>query len=80
MFRLIPCWKRRLSFLSLKSLNHKDQASTAIYARLDLDPVRQSVDQATSAMIEAAGIKPSVAVIALPELQAQAPKRERGAA
>ena len=74
MFRLIPCWKRRLSFLSL------DQASTAIYARLDLEPVRQSVDQATSAMIEAAGIKPSVAVIALPELQAQAPKRERGAA
>ena len=38
-----------------KSLNHKSQASTAIYARLDLDPVRQSVNTATAAMLEAAG-------------------------
>lgn len=39
-----------------KSLNHKNQNTTAIYARLDLDPVRASVNKATSAMLEAAGI------------------------
>jgi integrase len=39
-----------------KSLNHKSQASTAIYARLDLDPVRQSVNTATAAILEAAGV------------------------
>ena len=38
-----------------KSLNHKSQQATAIYARLDLDPVRQSVNTATAAMFEAAG-------------------------
>lgn len=40
-----------------KSLNHKNQATTAIYARLDLDPVRASVNTATSAMMQAAGIR-----------------------
>jgi integrase len=40
-----------------KSLNHKSQAATAIYARLDLDPVRASVNNATAAMFEAAGVK-----------------------
>lgn len=40
-----------------KSLNHKSQQATAIYARLDLDPVRQSVNAATSAMMEAGGLK-----------------------
>jgi len=40
-----------------KSLNHKSQQATAIYARLDLDPVRASVNSATAAMLEAAGIK-----------------------
>jgi integrase len=34
-----------------KSLNHKSQQTTAIYARLDLDPVRQSVNTATAAML-----------------------------
>ena len=38
-----------------KSLNHKDPSTTAIYARLDLDPVRQSVNNATSAIMKAAG-------------------------
>ena len=41
-----------------KSLNHKSQQATAIYARLDLDPVRQSVNTATAAMLEAGGLKP----------------------
>ncbi len=40
-----------------KSLNHKSPSTTAIYARLDLDPVRDSVDRATNAMLIAAGVK-----------------------
>jgi integrase len=39
-----------------KSLNHKSPQATAIYARLDLDPVRASVEKATRAMLETAGI------------------------
>lgn len=38
-----------------KSLNHKSPSTTAIYARLDLDPVRESVNRATAAMYEAGG-------------------------
>ncbi len=40
-----------------KSLNHKSPQATAIYARLDLDPVRASVEKATKAMLDAAGIQ-----------------------
>jgi integrase len=40
-----------------KSLNHKNQNTTAIYARLDLDPVRESVNGANTAMFEAGGLK-----------------------
>jgi integrase len=40
-----------------KSLNHKSPLATAIYARLDLDPVRASVGKATNAMLQAAGIQ-----------------------
>lgn len=43
-----------------KSLNHKSPSTTAIYARLDLDPVRESVDRATGAILAAAGIKLTV--------------------
>ena len=39
-----------------KSLNHKTHQATAIYARLDLDPVRASVNTATTAMMKAAGL------------------------
>ncbi|GAB3394313.1 tyrosine-type recombinase/integrase [Azotobacter armeniacus] len=49
-----------------KSLNHKTHQATAIYARLDLDPVRQSVETATKAMLEAAGIKEAASVVELP--------------
>ena len=42
------------SFVIGKSLGHKTQAATAIYARLNLDPVRKSVGKATSAMFLAA--------------------------
>lgn len=46
-----------------KSLNHQSQQTTMIYARLDLDPVRQSVNTATSAMMEAAGLKPVAEIV-----------------
>ncbi len=46
-----------------KSLNHKHQNTTAIYARLDLDPVRDSINTATSAMLSAAGLKEPADVI-----------------
>lgn len=48
-----------------KSLNHKNQNTTAIYARLDLDPVRDSLNKATSAMLEAAGLKKTAVVTQL---------------
>jgi len=48
-----------------KSLNHKTHQATAIYARLDLDPVRQSVETATQAMLEAGGIKKPAEVVKL---------------
>ena len=48
-----------------KSLNHKSQQATAIYARLDLDPVRQSVNTATAAMLEAGGMKEVAEVVRL---------------
>jgi hypothetical protein len=38
-----------------KALGHLNQNTTAIYARLNLDPVRASVNTATSAMLLAAG-------------------------
>ena len=36
-----------------KSLGHKSQQATQIYARLNLDPVRESVERATQAMMAA---------------------------
>lgn len=38
-----------------KSLGHRNAASTAVYARLNLDPVRASMERATAAMLEAGG-------------------------
>ena len=40
-----------------KSLNHKNASTTQIYARLNLDPVRESVQRATVAMIKAGNRK-----------------------
>jgi integrase len=48
-----------------KSLNHKSPSTTAIYARLDLDPVRESVERATGAMLAAGGLKESGEIIPL---------------
>jgi hypothetical protein len=39
-----------------RSLGHRSQAATAIYARLNIDPVRQSMNTATSNMLAAAGV------------------------
>jgi integrase len=40
-----------------KSLGHKSQAATAVYSRLNLDPVRASVNQAAAAMMNTAKVK-----------------------
>lgn len=40
-----------------KSLNHKSLAATQVYSRLDNDPVRESVEKATSAILEAGKFK-----------------------
>jgi len=40
-----------------KTLNHKDVATTAIYARLNIDPVREAMGKAVDAILTAAGIK-----------------------
>jgi integrase len=58
--RTLGSWQARtgasLSIIG-KSLAHKSVQTTAIYSRLDIDPVRESVERATSAMLVAAGVK-----------------------
>jgi integrase len=60
--RTLGSWQARtgasLSIIG-KSLNHKSVQTTAIYSRLDIDPVRESVERATSAILVAAGAKPA---------------------
>lgn len=59
MCRTLGSWQARtgasLAIIG-KSLNRKSPQATAIYARLDLDPVRASAEKATKAMFDAAGI------------------------
>jgi integrase len=45
-----------------KSLGHKSADATLIYARLSMDPVRASVNTATTAMLTAAGVKKTAEV------------------
>ncbi|RZI47649.1 DUF4102 domain-containing protein [Rickettsiales endosymbiont of Peranema trichophorum] len=45
------------SFVIGKSLGHKTQSATAIYARLNLDPVRESIAKATNAMFAFTSVK-----------------------
>ncbi|MNO84758.1 hypothetical protein D3C76_761090 [compost metagenome] len=54
-----------------KSLNHKSPQATTIYARLDLDPVRDSINTATQAMFAEAGLKESATVVKLPKRSAK---------
>ena len=66
--RTLGSWQARTGASLLvigKSLNHKTHQATAIYARLDQDPVRQSVNTATAAMMEAAGVKAPASVVAI---------------
>jgi integrase len=39
-----------------RSLGHKSQAATVIYSRLNIDPIRQSMETATQNMLVAAGV------------------------
>ncbi len=55
-----------------KSLGHKSADATMIYARLSLDPVRASLDTATTAMLTAAGVKKSAEVTPLKRRTRQA--------
>lgn len=55
--RTLGSWQTALganSFIVGKTLGHKSIEATAIYARLNLDPVRQSVNAAANAMFAAA--------------------------
>ena len=45
-----------------KVLNHRDVSTTAIYARLNLDPVRQALERQATKMLEAAGTQRTPAV------------------
>jgi integrase len=58
--RTLGSWQARtgasLSIIG-KSLSHKSVQTTAIYSRLDIDPVRESMERATSAILIAAGAK-----------------------
>lgn len=46
-----------------KTLNHKDISTTSIYSRLSLDPVRESMETAQTAMMAAGGITPKADVL-----------------
>ncbi|TKT93325.1 tyrosine-type recombinase/integrase [Dyadobacter frigoris] len=55
--RTLGSWQARTGASLIiigKSLNHKSLTATQVYARLDSDPVRESVQKATSAILEAA--------------------------
>lgn len=46
-----------------KTLNHKDVSTTSIYSRLSLDPVREAMETAQTAMLVAGGIAPKAEVL-----------------
>ncbi len=55
--RTLGSWQTAMGasgFIVGKSLGHKSMQATAVYARLNLDPVRDSVNAATEAMFKAA--------------------------
>ena len=47
-----------------RTLAHRNVSTTAIYARLNLDPVRESMQKAATAMFAAGGLKPTAEVTA----------------
>ena len=58
-----------------KILNHHDVSTTAIYARLNLDPMRQALERNASKMLEAA-IPPRTHVV-MPKAQTRAAAQRR---
>lgn len=48
-----------------KTLAHKNVSTTAIYARLNLDPVRNAMETATRAMLDAAGVGEKAEVVTI---------------
>jgi len=54
-----------------KSLNHKNTQTTAIYARLDLDPVRDAMERATNAMLAAGAKRPAGQIVDLKRRRAK---------
>lgn len=48
-----------------QTLGHKSAAATAVYARLSSDPVRQSMEKATAAMLTAGGVRKPADVVRL---------------
>jgi integrase len=66
--RSLGSWQARTGASMIvigKSLGHKSQQATEIYARLDTDPVRESVARATAAMLEAGKVKKTADVLEL---------------
>ena len=64
--RTMGSWQARTGASLLiigKSLGHKSQQATAVYARLDMDPVREAMETATAAMLQAAKQKPTADVV-----------------
>ena len=64
--RTMGSWQARNGANSViigRSLGHKSQQATAIYARVDIDPVRDSMSKAASAMLSAGDRKPSAEII-----------------
>ncbi|MCG8433997.1 MAG: site-specific integrase, partial [Gammaproteobacteria bacterium] len=59
-----------------KALGHKHISTTAIYARLDVDPVRQATEKATAAMMAGYGDLASTNVIQI-DVEARREKKER---
>lgn len=56
--RTLGSWQAIMGSSTLvigKSLGHKSQKATEVYARLNLDPVRKSIETAAAAMLKAAG-------------------------
>jgi len=43
-----------------KGLGHKNTSTTAIYSRLNIDPVREAMEEATAALLEASSEDPSI--------------------
>ena len=62
-----------------KSLGHADLKSTQVYARLQLDPVRDAVAKASAKMIDAAGVTIDAAgMTVLPPAKASDGTRKSG--